>query len=198
MPSFRRRKHETPPVQAGARRERRACRVPGLRQRAVAHAARRRAAAALGRAGRHRPGLPPRRGGRGRRAARARPARARHHERRHRVERRRRALARRAPDQRGRAAPGRRLRLRPDHRDRPGRRAARHPAGDQHRRRAADHRAGLQVRVPQLPDRADDPRRRVRQPARDLLAHRQRAEDGGVHARERHLRRRPCRRASPA
>ena len=31
-----------------------------------------------------------------------------------------------------------------------------------------DHRAGLQVRVPQLPDRADDPRRCLRQPEGDL------------------------------
>ena len=60
-----------------------------------------RAAAPLGRAGRHRPGLPPRRAGRGRRAARARPAGAGRHERRYRVERRRRALARTACRRRG-------------------------------------------------------------------------------------------------
>ena len=45
----------------------------------------------------------------------------------------------------------------PEHGDRPGGRAEGHPLRHQHRRRPADHRAGLQVRVPQLPDRADDP-----------------------------------------
>ena len=38
-------------------------------------------------------------------------------------------------------------------RDRAGRRAEGHPLRHQHRRRPADHRAGLQVRVPQFPDR---------------------------------------------
>ena len=46
------------------------------------------------------------------------------------------------------------VRLRPVRRHRAGRRAARRALHHQHRRRAADHRAGLQVRVPQLPDRA--------------------------------------------
>ena len=74
------------------------------------------------------------------------------------------------------------------HGDRPGRRAEGHPVRHQHRGGAADHRAGLQVRVPQLPDRADDPRRRLRQPEGGVRDHRQGAEDGGVHARQRHLR----------
>ena len=52
----------------------------------------------------------------------------------------------------------------------------------------ADHGAGLQVRVPQLPDRADDSRGRVRQPEGSLRGGRQGAEVGGVHARQRHLR----------
>ena len=118
--------------------------------------------------------------------------RHRDHERRHGVERRHRALARRAPDQRRRQRAGRRLRFRPDHRHRAGRRAARHAAGDQHRRRAADHRAGLQVRVPQLPDGADDPRRRPSPIRRAVRDDRRRAEDRGVHARQRHLRPRRC------
>ena len=46
------------------------------------------------------------------------------------------------------------VRLRRRRRHRAGRRAARRAVRDQHRGRAADHRAGLQVRVPQLPDRA--------------------------------------------
>ena len=90
------------------------------------------------------------------------------HERRHRDQRRGGARARREADQRRRAAPGRRLRFRPVDRDRPGGRAEGHSLRHQHRRGAADHRAGLQVRVPQLPDRADDPRRRLRQPERGV------------------------------
>ena len=82
----------------------------------------------------------------------------RDHDRRHRDQRRGRARPRREADRRRRAAAGRRLRFRADHGDRPGRRAEGHPVRHQHRRGAADHRAGLQVRVPQLPDRADDPR----------------------------------------
>ena len=101
-----------------------------------------------------------------------------------------RACARREADQRRRAASGRRLRLRPEHRDRAGRRAEGHSLRHQHRRGAADHRAGLQVRVPQLPDRADDSGRRLRQPEGNLRGDRRRAEDGGVHARQRHLRHR--------
>ena len=112
------------------------------------------------------------------------------HERRHRDQRRGGARARREADHRRRAAPGRRLRLRPDHRDRPGGRAEGHPVRHQHRRGAADHRAGLQVRVPQFPDRADDPRRRLRQPEGDLRGDRHGAEVGRVHARQRHLRHR--------
>ena len=42
-------------------------------------------------------------------------------------------------DRRRRAASGRRLRFRPDHRRRPGRRAKEHSTGHQHRRSAADH-----------------------------------------------------------
>ena len=76
------------------------------------------------------------------------------------------------------------------HRDRPGRRAEGHSLRHQHRRGPADHRAGLQVRVPQFPDRADDPRRRLRQPEGNLRGRRHRAEVGRVHARERHLRHR--------
>ena len=63
----------------------------------------------------------------------------------------------------GRAAADRRVRLGPDQRHRPGRRAEGHPVRGQYRGRAADHRAGLQVRVPQLPDRADDSHRRLQQ-----------------------------------
>ena len=98
------------------------------------------------------------------------------------------ALPRRAADQRGRAAARRRLRLRPDHGDRAGGRAEGHSARHQHCRGPAHHRAGLQVRVPQFPDRADDPGRRLRQPEGDLRGRRLGAEDGGVHARERYLR----------
>ena len=112
----------------------------------------------------------------------------RHHERRHRIQRRGRALARRAADRRRCAAAGRRLRLRPEHGDRPGGRAEGHPVRHQHRGGPADHRAGLQVRVPQLPDRADDPGRRLRQPEGDLRGRRLGAEVGRLHARERHLR----------
>ena len=114
----------------------------------------RRAAAALRLPGRHRPGLPARRRYRGRHPQGSRPAAAADHERRHRDQRRCRALARREADRRGRAASGRRLRFRPEHGHRAGRRAEGHPLRHQHRRRPADHRAGLQVRVPQLPDRA--------------------------------------------
>ena len=60
----------------------------------------------------------------------------------------------------------------------------------------ADHRAGLQVRVPQLPDRADDPERRLRQPEGNLRGGRHRAEVGRVHARQRHVRHRDGRAAS--
>ena len=120
----------------------------------------RRAAAALGLRGRHRPGLPARRRHRARHPQVARPAGLDDHERRHRIECRYRARARRKADQRRRPASGRRLRFRPDHRDRPSRRAEGHPARHQYRRRARHHRAGLQVRVPEFPDRADaDPRR---------------------------------------
>ena len=73
-------------------------------------------------------------------------------------------------------------------RDRPGRRAEGHSLRHQHRGRAADHRAGLQVRVPQLPDRADDPRRRLRQPEGNVRGRRHGAEVGRVHARQRHVR----------
>ena len=88
----------------------------------------------------------------------ARHAQPADHERRHRDQRRGGARPRREADQRRRAASGRRLRFRPVDRDRPGGRAEGHSLRHQHRRGAADHRAGLQVRVPQLPDRADDPR----------------------------------------
>ena len=60
-------------------------------------------------------------------------------------------------------------------RDRTGRRAEGHPLRHQHRGRSPDHRAGLQVRVPQLPDRADDPGRCLRQSEGDLR--------GGGHVR---------------
>ena len=110
------------------------------------------------------------------------------HERRHRDQRRGRALARREADRRRRAAPDRRLRFRPEQRDRPGRRAEGHSLRHQYRRRAADHRAGLQVRVPQFPDRGDDPRRRLRQPEGSLRGGRHGAEVGGVPARQRHVR----------
>ena len=79
----------------------------------------RRAAAALGRAGRHRPGLPARRRDHRRHPQGPRAARPRHHERRHRIQRRCGALPRRAADRRGRAAARRRLRLRPDARRSP-------------------------------------------------------------------------------
>ena len=72
--------------------------------------------------------------------------------------------------------------------DRAGGRAARRAAHHQHRRRAADHRAGLQVRVPQLPDRA---RHRAQRPGADrrpVPGHQHRAAHRGVHARQRHLR----------
>ena len=95
-------------------------------------------------------------------------------------ERRHRARASGKADRRRRPAPGRRLRFRADHRDRPGRRAEGHSARHQYRRGAADHRAGLQVRVPELPDRGDDPGRRFRQP------------EGGVRCRPALRRRRSC------
>ena len=150
----------------------------------------RRAAAALRRTGRHRPGLLPRR-----RACRAdaegrRPARPADHECRHRDQRRGRALARREADRGRRAAADGRLRFRSEHRDRAGRRAEGHSVRHQHRGRARHHRAGLQVRVPQFPDRADDPGRCVRQPEGDLRRGGQRAEVGRVHARQRHVRHR--------
>ena len=148
----------------------------------------RRAAAALGRAGGHRPGLPARRRDRRRHPQGPEASRARHHERRHRVQRRGVPRPRRAADQRGRAAARRRLRLRPDHGDRAGGRAEGHSARDQHCSGSAHHRAGLQVRVPQFPDRADDPGRRLRQPEGDLRGRRLGTEVGRVHARERHLR----------
>ncbi len=88
----------------------------------------------------------------------------------------------------GCAAPRWRLRLRPDHGNRPGGRAEGHPLRDQHRRRPADHRAGLQVRVPQFPDRADDPGRCLRQPEGDLGDHRLAAEIRRLHACQRHVR----------
>ena len=75
-------------------------------------------------------------------------------------------------------------------RDRTGRRAEGHSLRHQHRRRAADHRAGLQVRVPQFPDRRNDSGRRLRQPEGSVCGDRRRAEVGGVHARQRHLRHR--------
>ena len=60
----------------------------------------------------------------------------------------------------------------------------------------ADHRAGLQVRVPQLPDRADDPRRRLRQSEGDLRGrrHRRRSRWCSCMSTTRSARR--CRRAS--
>ena len=141
-----------------------------------------------GAAGGHRAGLPARRRDRARDPQAPGPAGPRHHERRHRDQRRGRPLARRAADRRGRAAPGRRLQLRPEHRDCPGRRAEGHSLRHQHRRRPAHHRAGLQVRVPQFPDRGDDPRRCLRQPEGALRGCRLGAEVGGVHACQRHLR----------
>ena len=98
--------------------------------------------------------------------------------------------ARREADLGRRAASRRRVRLRPEHRDRAGRRAEGHSLRHQHRGRAGHHRAGLQVRVPQLPDRADDSGRRLRQPEGNLRRGRHRAEVGRVHARQRHVRHR--------
>ena len=153
-----RRRRQPPRFHGGRCRRDRAGRRAGDRARAGRRAEGRRAAAALGRAGRHRAGLLPRRRARRSDLQGSRPARARDHERRHRDQRRGGARPRREADRRRRAASGRRLRFRPEHRDRPGRRAEGHPVRDQYRGGAADHRAGLQVRVPQLPDRADDPR----------------------------------------
>ena len=86
---------------------------------------------------------------------------------------------------------------------RPGRRAEGHSLRHQYRRGAGHHRAGLQVRLPQLPDRADHPWRCLRQPDGNLRHDRCGAEDGGVPARQRHLRHRhgqgrsaPCRPSS--
>ena len=96
------------------------------RPRARRRAESRRAAAALRRAGRHRPGLLPRRRARRSDPEGSRPARSADHERRHRDQRRSGALPRREADRGRRAASGRRLRLRPEHRDRAGRRAEGH------------------------------------------------------------------------
>ena len=156
---FRARRRRQPPrLHRGRCRRDRAGRLACRAARAGRRAQGRRAAAALRRPGRHRPGLLPRRRARQSDLQGARPARARDHERRHRDQRRGGPRPRREADRRRRAASGRRLRLRPEQRHRPGRRAEGHPVRHQHRRRAADHGAGLQVRVPQLPDRADDSR----------------------------------------
>ena len=160
VPEFHARRHP-PRLRRRRCRRNRAGRLARRAARAGRRAQGRRAAAALRRAGRHRPGLLPRRRARQSDLQGPRPARARDHERRHRDQRRGGPRPRREADRRRRAAPGRRLRLRPEQRDRPGRRAEGHSVRHQHRRGAADHRAGLQVRVPQLPDRADDPRRRL-------------------------------------
>ena len=112
------------------------------------------------------------------------------HRRRYRVECRYRAGARGKADQRRRAASCRRLRFRPDHRDRAGRGTEGHSAGHQHRRGARHYRTRLQVRVPEFPDRADDSGRCLRQPEGNLRHHRRGAEDGRFHARQRHLRHR--------
>ena len=179
---------ESPPPAGRRGRRHDRDRGPGDRPRAGRGAQGRRAAAALRRPGRHRPGLLPRRRAGEPDLQEHRPARARNHERRHRDQRRGRALARREADRRRRAAPDGRLRFRPEQRDRPGRRAEGHPLRHQHRRRSADHRAGLQVRVPQFPDRGDDPRRRLRQPEGSVRRKRHGAEVGGVPARQRHVR----------
>ncbi len=85
------------------------------------------------------------------------------------TQRRHRAHARRAPHPGRRARAGRRLRLRAADRHRAGRRAARRALRGQHRCRAADHRAGLQVRVPQLPDRARPGEERPRRSSATLF-----------------------------
>ena len=150
----------------------------------------RRPAAALGLRGQYRSGLPARRRDRARDPQIVGAARPHDHQRRHRIERRCRAHAHREADRRRRAASGGRIRFRPDHRDRPGRRAEGHPARHQYRGGARYHRAGLQVRIPQFPDRGDDPGRCFRQPEGDLRRRRRGAEDGRLHARERHIRNR--------
>ena len=154
----------------------------------------RRAAAALRLSGRHRPGLPARRRYRGWDSEGHGPAFAADHECRHRDQCRGRARSRRETDRRGRPASGRRLRFRAEHGHRAGGRAEGHPLRHQYRRRPADHRAGLQVRVPQLPHRRHDPARRLRRPEANLCGGRRRAQDGGVHACQRHFRHRDERR----
>src|SRR5262249_7052430 len=62
------------------------------------------------------------------------------------------------------------------------------PFGNKHRRRSADHRAGLQVCVPQFPDCADDPQRRLRQPEGSVRGRRVRPEESRLPPCERHVR----------
>ena len=173
------------------RRSRRRHRALQHRARAGRSAQSGRAAAAFRRAGRHRPGLPARRRYHVRYPEGSRSAEVADHERRHRVRSADRARAGRKADQRGRAAPGRRIRFRPVDHDRSSGRAARHSVRHQHRRRPADHRAGLQVRVPQFPDRAGTILGDAFGNQKEMFAATGKAPKiGCVHARQRHLRHR--------
>src|SRR6266568_4597692 len=134
------------------------------RARAERPAEGRRSVAALGCAGGDRAGLSARRRACAADLQGAGPARARDHERGHRNQRRGGASASGKADQRRCAAFGRRLRFRTIDGHRAGCRAEGHSLRHQHRGGAADHRAGLQIRVPQFPDRTHDPQRRLRQP----------------------------------
>ena len=145
-----------------------------------------------GYAGRHRPGLLARR--RNRQPASSRsiglPELA-DHERRHRDQRRRRALARREADRRRRAASDRRLRFRrraPPSRRSPSRRASPSSSTSPPPRRSPS-RATSSCSATSRPRRMIL-RRRLRQPEGNLRGRRRGAEDGGVHARQRHLRHR--------
>ena len=162
-------------LERGFRRRRSA--IP-YRSRAECPAEGRRAAAAIRRTGRHRPGLPARRRDRAGHPAQPRSAAAADHERRYRIRSAGCAHAGRKAGQGGRAATDRRLRFRSDHHHRAGRRAARNSAGHQYRGGAGNHRAGLQIRVPQFSDCAGGARRGLQQPEAGVRSVRRHPEIG--------------------
>ncbi len=107
--------------------------------------------------GRHRPGLPARRQYRAGDPQIDGSAGPHPDGRRHRDQCRHRACARRAADRRGRAASGRRLRFRPDHRYRPGRRAEGHsPTSSISPRSPAITEQGYKFVFRNFPTGADD------------------------------------------
>ena len=105
-----------------------------------------------------------------------------------RVQRRPRPDPGREADSRRRQRADRRLRFRRHQRHRPGLRAEGGASGDQHRRRPADHRAGLQVRLPQLPDQPDAGPERPRSDEGHVQGDQRHAEERHLHPCQRHLR----------